>query len=178
MFENLVRPPVPSSFAIFFAVQGLWFAVITFAVVVYQAILMRRQTSMMQVQAEIIKSQDAVFSRRHRFELLIASHPSESGSRRTTVVTFKNVGSRSARDFYWTVWVPPESGRAEIELSSMVGEMSGRTMPWSQETVEGARYTKYEGYYELPLYPTRSVTVGHFRARFGGNGIPSASSPW
>ena len=70
--------------------------------------------------------------------------------------------------------MPPEPGRAEIDFVSMVGEMAGRTTASVQEVVGGVEHTKYEGYYALPLYATRSVTVGHLRALFAGD-VPTAN---
>jgi len=69
---------------------------------------MGRQTELMERQGEIIEKQDEILDRRHDLRLVMTRLPTDEKVR-VVRVECENIDRRSARDLYWTIWVPHET---------------------------------------------------------------------
>src|SRR5262249_13898238 len=116
---------------------------------------------------EIMERQDEIIARRHNLRLAIAHHRSSIW---TVVarVTVENLGTRSARDLYWDFWVPRD-GLANWDLVDHHGNSQRRDFV----QIEGALYLRFRVYYDLPIYPHRSVQIGEITVHMSGD-MPSS----
>lgn len=133
-------------------------SVVTLLIILFQVRLMLHQRSLMKEQLDIVKKQDEILSaeraRRAVLEIKVELPTDTHGIK----VFVKNSGTKTAKNFYWHLLVPPQILQYEYF------KLEGTTDVGGQETlqIEGGAYRHFKGFAEKPLYPTRSMLLGVF----------------
>jgi hypothetical protein len=139
-----------------------------------QVALAREQTALGQRQLDIVVRQDAIMNRRANLAMEVTVEAWPSG-RIEIFFWAANGGEKSARDFYWYLYVPDlvASYRSVDELTNTV---TGRDMR-SEGPIElqGVPCAIFRRYHDEPLYPGRRIRLARIalnRGEPGREGFP------
>ncbi len=148
----------------------LWIVIRQLRVMEQQKNIMEGRDSLMQQQLQIMTRQDEILSQRSR--LTVCGY--YDGIKGLVVVVATNTGTKTARDFYFHLWIPltlvPQD---HVEL--FLANPTSPEPPIARDVqapaiVKGVSYHYVTGYVPEPLYPSRSGPVARFR-------VPSDDKP-
>ena len=130
---------------------------VTLYIVVRQLRVMGEQQTTMRQQLDILQKQDEILAQRADLGLTIRIiDKSEQDSAIRLKFFAHNGGNKTARDFYWHLYIP-------VELTGQYERFSYRKIPLTCDEVtkmEGTKCRHFRNIYSEPVYPTRQVEMG------------------
>lgn len=120
-----------------------------------QTRLMGRQTRLMERQLEIVEEQDELLARRAELEMIITLAGRTQDNSIAYRFEVRNQGQKSARDFYWKLWLPVSIA----EWSDITGRPDQTYDPRGDRLIDEVLYREYGDLVTVPVYPGRAVPI-------------------